>query len=425
MKVESKILEKSQAELIIEVSVEEAKPFIEDAAKRISKEVELKGFRKGKAPLDVIIKHVGEQTVYEEAFNAIVEETYPKAIEQEDLQVAGRANIDTEKIAPGNPIVYKATVPLMPKVELGNYKKLKTKKEEVEMDEAKFDKTLEDIRAMRASEKVVDRDARDGDKAVIDFNVKVDNVPIEGGQGKEQPLKLGSSQFIPGFEENVVGMKKGEEKTFETAFPKDYHKKDLAGKKAKVDVKLHDVYEIELPELDEEMAKSMNFESVEKLKEEIRKNITRELDQEKREKFENDVIEEIMNKSKIDDMAPQLIKEETDKMLGEMRNNMQQQGMKFEDYLSHLDKTEEELREEFSVQAEKRLKAAIVMREVAIAEDVKVDAAEIEKELEEMRTLYAQMPEQAQEIDSPAHRSRLENMMVHRKLFEALEGYAK
>ncbi len=424
MKVTSKQLENSQVELTIEVPVDELKPFIDDAAKRISKEVEIKGFRKGKVPYEVLAQHVGEATIYEEAFNAVVEDTYSKAIDQEKLQVVGRADINAGKVAPGNPLVYTAVVPLMPEVTLGDYKKLKTKREEKKLDEKKFEKTIEDLRRMRATEKLVNREAQTGDKVMIDFDVKIDKVSIEGGQGQNQPLVLGEGRFIPGFEENIVGMKKGEEKTFQTTFPKDYHKQDLQGRTADVDLKLIDVYEIELPEVTDEWAEGLNFKNVEELKKELRENLTRELEQESNQEFENAVVEEIIKISKIGDLPDQLVQDEAKKMLGELKHDISQQGLKFEDYLNHLGKKEDDLLNGFSDQATKRIQAALVMRELAIAEEIKVEASEIEKELEEMKKLYEQMPEMIQQLDSPEHRSRLESQKIHQKLFAKLEEYS-
>ena len=425
MNVTSTILPKSQAELTIEISVEETQPYIDAAAAQISKQVEIKGFRKGKVPYEVLAKEVGEQAIYEEAFNAIVEATYSDAVDQEKLQVVGRANIDIEKLAPGNPVVYKAIVPLMPEVKLGDYKKLKSKKEKAEFDEKKYEKTLKDLRTMRAKEKLVDREAKDGDKTVIDFDLQVNGVSIEGGKGEKQPLTLGEGQFIPGFEENIIGMKKGEEKKFDVTFPKEYHKKDLQGVKASATVTLQDVYEIELPELNDEMAQEMNFKTVELLEQEIRKNIEKELKQEIQEKFESALIEELVKKSEFDELPDQLIDEETQKMLGELKQNITPQGLKFEDYLQHLDKTEEGLKEGFVDQAQMRIKAALVMREVAIAEDIKIDAKKVDEELEQMKKVYAQMPEMVQEIESPAHRARMENALMHKATFEVLEAATK
>lgn len=424
MKVTAKTLPNTTAELTIELSVEEVAPFVQAAAKRISQEVTVKGFRKGHVPYDVLKQQVGEGTIYEEAFNAMVQDSYPKAVDQEKLQVVGRASIDVEKIAPGNPVVYKATVPLMPKVQLGEYKKLKSKKTAVELDQKKYDKTMAEIRKMRAKETLVDRAAAKGDKVLVDFEVKVDGVVIEGGQAQKQPMVIGEGQFIPGFEEAIVGMKKGEEKDVELSFPKDY-KKDLAGKPAQFHLKLHDVYAIELPELNDEIAKEMNFESLATMQEEIRKNILRELEQAEQEKFEVAVIGEIVEKSTFDPLPDQLVDEEVDKMMREIEQDIARQGLKFDDYLAHMKKTRDELKTDFRDRAQQRIQAALVMREVAVAEKIEVDAAELQKEIDEMKKLYDQIPEMISQMDSDAHRARMENMMIHRKTFERLESFTK
>lgn len=425
MQVTSKRLPKTQAELTIELSPEEVQPYVETAAKRISQEVEIKGFRKGKAPYDLLKQHVGEATIYEEAFNDIVQATYPKAVDQEKLQVVGRANIQVEKIAPGNPVVYKATVPLMPKVTLGDYQKLKTKKETTKLDEEKYNRTLEDLRRMRAKEVLVNREARKGDKTVFDFVVKVDGVAIEGGTAQQQSLVLGEAKFIPGFEDNLIGTKKGDEKDFTLEFPKDYFKKDLAGKPASFHVKVHDVYEIQLPELNDAFATEMNFKTLTELQEEIKKNILRELEQETQEKFELAVIEEIMSKSTFEEVPEQLLDEETDKMVWEIEQDVLQRGLKFEDYLQHMKKTREEMKKEFSQPAEKRIKAALVMREVAVAEKIVVDPADVQKEIDDMKKVYEQVPGAVEKIDSKDNRSRLENVLFHKKTFAKLEEYTK
>lgn len=428
MKVTVNTLPKTQVELTIELSVEEVQPYVQEAAKRISKEVSIAGFRKGagKIPYDILKQHVGEGTIYEEAFNDIVDATYGKAIEQEKLHVAGRAKIDVEKVAPGNPVVYKVTVPLLPKVTLGEYKKgLKTKKEAVKLDEKKFEKTLTDLRRLRASEKVVDRAAQKGDKAKVDFDVKINGVSIDGGQGKEYDLMLEEGQMIPGFVDGVIGMKKGEEKDVPVTFPKDYHKKDIAGAKATVHFKMHDVYEVVLPELTEDVAKEMNFDSLEKLKEAVRENIMRELEHDVQEKFEVAVIEEIAEKSTIEDIPDQLIEEEVDKMIRELERDIAQQGLKFEDYLKHIKKAQEELKKELAKTAERRLKAALVARDLAIAENLTVDSKEVEKELEELRKAYATVPEAMERLSSSGQRERIENMLMQKHLFEKLEGYTK
>lgn len=424
MKVTTKELPKTQVELTVEISVEETKPYVDKAAARIAKEVNIKGFRKGKVPYDVLKQNVGEATIYEEAFNDIVDETYPKAIEQEKLNIAGKAKIDPEKIAPGNPIIYKIIVPLMPKVTLGEYQSLKAKLGKAKMDDKKFDKTMLDLRKMRGKEKVVNREAKEGDKLLIDFEVKVGGVAIDGGSAQKQPIVIGEQQFIPGFEEELVGMKKDETKDFELTFPEKY-KEDLAGKKANFHVKVHDVFEVELPELNDEMAKEMNFESLDIMKEELRKNIMAEMDQKEMEKFERVAIEELIDLSEIEEMPDQLVEEEANKMVRESESEVVQQGLKFDDYLQHIGKTREDLLEEYKKNAAKRLQAALVMRELAIAEKLKVKKEEVDKEIEDSKKMYADVPEAAAQLDSPQYRAHLENILMHKKTFERIISFTK
>lgn len=424
MKVTREDLSKTEVKLTVEMTVDEMKPYVDAAAKRVAKEVEVKGFRKGKAPYEVLVQQIGEQALYQEAFNDVVEDTYIKAIDQEKLQVVGQPKVDVEKLAPGNPVVYTITAPLMPEVKLGDYKKLKTRKKEVVMDDKRYEKTMKQIREMRKSEKVVNREAKKGDKVITDFEITIDNVPIEGGSGTKQDLVLEDGNFVDDFLNGIVGMKKGEEKDFDMTFPAEYHKKDLQNKEAKVHVKLHDVYELTLPELNEEMAKEMNFESLAKMEEEMKANIMRELENEAQHEFENDVVKEVVELSEVDELPSQMVDEEVSKMLAELRHNVQQQGASFEEYLSHIKKTEEELRTDFADRAVERLQAALVMRELAVAEKIEVNTEDINKEIEELRATYKDAPNILEELDSPYHRTRMENEMMHKKLFEQLETYA-
>lgn len=424
MQVSREDLSKTEVKLTVELTVEELDPYVKAAAKRVAKEVEVKGFRKGKAPYDVLVQHVGEQALYQEAFNDVVEDTYPKAVDEQELQVVGQPEVNVEKLAPGNPLVYTITVPLMPEVVLGDYKKLKTKKKDAEMDEKRYENTMNQIRQMRAQEKIVDREAKKGDKVIADFQIKVDNVPIEGGSGTKQELMLEDGNFVDDFMNGILGMKKGDENDFDMTFPKEYHKKDLQNKEGKVHVKVHDVYEITLPELTDEMAKEMNFESLEKMQEEMKANIMRELENEAQHEFENEVVKEIVELSDIDELPKQLVEEETSKMLAELRHNVQQQGASFEDYLAHVKKTEEELREDFKDRAVERLQAALVLRELSVAEKIEVKTEDIDKEIESLRETYKDAPNILEELDSPYHRTRMENEMMHKKLFEQLASYA-
>lgn len=421
MKVTTKELPQRRVALTIEVSVEEAQGLIDKTAKKLSQEVKIPGFRPGHIPYDVLKKNVGEDAIYQEAFQKIVEETYPKAVEQEKLPILGRASIDVEKLAPGNPIIYVATVSLFPEVKLVDPKKLKAKKEVVKVDQAEFDKTMQELRQMRASEALVARAAAKGDKVIVDFKLTVDGVPVEGGQGTKMPLTIGENRFIPGFEDKIVGMVKDGEQDFELTFPKDYFKKELAEKTGKFHVKLHEVYEITLPELDEAFAKDLQFKDVAEMKTTIENNIKQELEKKEADRFEAALLSEMAEKSKISDLPDDLVADETEKMLHELQGEIEERnGLKFDDYLVHIKKTNEELKESFKPRAVERLKVALVARAVADQEKLAPTSAEVDAQIKKDTEQFAQVPQMMEQVSHPGYRRYVENMLAHRKVIEFL-----
>src|SRR3989338_9144380 len=213
MKTSRKNLNDTQVELRVELSAEELKPYLEKTARRISQEVSIPGFRRGRVPYDVLKRHVGEGTIYEETFQMVVEQTYPETLDKEKLEVVGQPQVDVEKIAPGNPLIYKAVVNVMPTVSLGEYKTLKARRKQVAAGDQELDKSLAQLRQMRAKETLVTRAAKKGDRVVVDFTISLDKVAIEGGQAKKHSIILGEGQYIPGMEEAIIGRKKDEEKT--------------------------------------------------------------------------------------------------------------------------------------------------------------------------------------------------------------------
>lgn len=424
MKVDKKDLPKKQIELTVELAPEEVRPYLDKAAEKISQDVDIPGFRKGKVPLDVLKKNVGEATIYEEAFYHIVNKTLPKIIIDEKIDFIGQPKVDAEKIAPGNPLVYKAIITLMPTVKLGDYKALKARKKEVGPDEEKIKAAFEDLRKMQAKEKVVLREAKKGDKVEIDFEIKMAGVPVEGGTGKNTPIVLGENKFIPGFEEALLGVKAGGEKDFKVTFPKDYFQKNLAGKEHDARVKVHNVYERSLPEIDDEFAQALNFKTAGELKKKIEDNIKAEVRQKEDERFELEILEEIMAKSEFDEFSDDLINAEADKMMHELKHQVEDTGGKFEDYLKNIKKSEDEVRQGFRPKAEKRLKTALISREVAKAENIKVDDKEIDEELAKIKQVYGQMPEMQKQFEAPEYRNYVGNMLTNRKVFDKLALFA-
>lgn len=426
MKVSQESLEKSQIKLTVELSADEFLPYLEKASRKIAEQVEVAGFRKGQAPMDMVIKKVGEMTVHQEAAQLAVEKTLEQAIEQEKLQTVGQPAIAIEKLAPGNPFVYTATVPLMPEVKLGDVKKLKVKPEEVKVAAEEIDKVITNVRRMRAKEQLVDRVAKMGDKVEVDFDVFLDSIPVDGGSGNKYPLVLGEKTMIPGFEEQVVGLKAGEVKEFKLAFPADYHQKMLAGKETEFKIKVLAVYEVVLPEMDDEFAKTLGeFKTFADMRAAVEKNLQEEKDQQADGKFEREVLEALIGVSKFGDLPEVMITQETKVMISELEQNVQRQGLDFNEYLMHLKKNRGQLMLDLTPDAAKRIKSALLIRELAKQQKIEPTAEEITVELDQLRHNYEGNEAVLRQLNSAAYREYLGNVVRNRKTIHWLKEQVK
>ncbi|OGY83276.1 MAG: trigger factor [Candidatus Kerfeldbacteria bacterium RIFCSPHIGHO2_12_FULL_48_17] len=426
MKVTYQKLPKSRGEITVELSVSELRPYLEKTAEKISKEVKVAGFRPGHIPYDILKKNVGEATIYEEALRLVVEKTLPEAIVKERLELVGQPQIQPEKLAPGNPLVYKAALDLYPEVTLGDFTALKTRPEEVKVEDADVQKSLDELRKLRAKETAVMRAAKKGDRVKMDFDVMLDKVVIENGSYKGQTIELGEGNFIPGFEEQLAGVKKGEKKEFELKFPKEYHEKNLAGKQATFKVNVHDVYEIELPEMNDEWAKSLGmFKTFTEMKEAIAANLRREKEGKVRQKFEQTLIEEAVKKTKFGDLPENLVKSETDRMLHELERDLTKQGGKFDDYLTAIKKSREDLQKDFVPQAEKRMKASLVLAEVAKKENIQATMEEVAREREAAKLMYKDQPQLLSQLESADYERYIRSTLTNQKVVAFLADKAK
>lgn len=417
----------SELEVIFELDRNDIEHDLQKAAKRISENISISGFRSGQAPYDVVCRRLGgEDKVYEEALNAIVGRTLSKFVTDKKLEVAGQPKIFIDKMAPPFGVIYKAVVSLMPKIEIGDLNSIKVKKAHSKATEEEVVKVIDNLLESRMSEAAVSRAAQKGDKVVIDFEIKRDNVLLEHGAAKDYFLILNKGQFIPGFEENVVGLKTGEEKKFEIEFPKNYYDKNLAGKKADVSLKVKQVFQLAKPELDDTFARSLGgYESAAKFKEQVRLNLQIEKEREDREKFEMAVMDELVKLSKIGDFSEQMIKEETDKMIHELEHSISAQGGKMDDYLKSIKKTRADLAAEFKPKAKQRLKIGLVAREFGKQENIKIEEGEVAKEIEVSKKAYANMPEILVQFDSEDYKNYARNALTSRKIFEILSSKVK
>lgn len=425
MRVDKKELPKSELEFTVEIPWEEMQNHVEVASRRISKDVKISGFRPGKVPYDVLKQRLGEAVIMEEAANITVRAVMPGILEEEKRDVIAAPKIEVTKIAANNPFMFKAVVPLLPELKLGDYKNLKAKKKPIEVTDQDVNKILADLQRRRAKEKLVNREAKKGDKVEFNLDIYLDKVPIEGGQGKKTQLILGSGEFMPGFEDQVVGMRKDEEKEFTLHFPKKYYQKNLAGRPGEFKVKLLSVFERELPELNDEFAKSLGkFNNLEELKKNLTENIGHEKGEKEKQRFELELIEEVVKKSEFAEFSDTVIGVETDKMMSELKADVVQMGMKYEDYLKQLKKTEEELKKELAPQAERRIKAALVTRKVAGAEKITVDDKTLDAEIQKSLAMYQDNEEIKNQLNSPSYKSYLRNMLTSRQVFEFLAKQA-
>lgn len=318
MKVEKKDLEKSMVELLVEVPFEIVEKSLPVAVERISKEVKIDGFRQGKVPYDILKQKIGENAILEEAARIVINKTLGEAIEKHiDKTPIGQPNVDIQKLATGNPLVYKITIALLPEVTVDNYKGLKIKKDKVEVKREDLDKTLEELQNMRVKEVIVDREAKDADKVIVDIKMFLDNVPVEGGQGKDTTLVIGKNYIVPGLDKNVLGMKKGETKEFALPYPKDHYMKNLAGKKVDFKVEVKDVYERQVPKLDDEFAKILGLKKMKELEESLEKNIKEEREKEVLVKAEKEILDKLVAKTKFSEIPELLIDNEIKTMIAD------------------------------------------------------------------------------------------------------------
>ena len=425
MKIEKKPLEKSQVELNVELSLAEFKPYIEQGAAKVSESVKVEGFRPGKVPYEVLKQKVGEMTILEEAARLAINKTIDSAFEQElkDESPVGQPKVDIIKLAPENPLEYKITVAIIPSVTLGVYKDLKIKEEKAKIDEKEVNKMLDNLKEMKVVEKIVEREVKDGDKVTADISMFLDKVPLDGGQSKGTAVIMGKEYFVPGFDKKLIGTKKGETREFELSYPKEHHQKNLAGKRVEFKVTIQDVYERELPTLDDEFAKTVGLKNFEELKNNIEDNMKKEAEQKENQKAEIKMLDAVLSKSKFGDLPEVLIQNETDNMVLELERTITSQGGKFDEYLSSINKSKDQLALDLMPDSIKRVKSALMIREIAKVEKIEVAEKEIDEKIKELETNYANDKKVQEMIKESSYRHYLGNLLANQKVVKTLRDW--
>ena len=391
----SKIDKQKNNVIVLEITVEldDVKKAYKDGAKKLANRVNIHGFRKGKVPVVVLEKHVGEDAIIKEAIDLLLPKAYGKALDEHDLEPIDNPNIEVVSIGKERPFVFKAEVTLVPEGNLGEYKGLKLERTLVNIDETYVENELEMLRTKNAKIEKVDTAAENGDIVVIDFKGFIGGKPFEGGTGTGYSLELGSQAFIPGFEEQLIGIKKGDEKEINIIFPEKYHSDALKGKNVIFKVIAHEVKRKKIADLNDEFAKDVSdFNTLEELKVDIRKKIT----EQKQKSVENAVKNQALDFGIeiIEVEVPEsMIVNKTDQFLKDIEMDISQHGMTLEKYYKTTGTTEAKVRADYRDNAIKHIKRDILLDAVSKAEGIIVTDAEVDAEIENMAKTYGQSKE--------------------------------
>ncbi len=425
MKVEKKDLGKSQIELTVELSVGEFAPYVKEGTKEISRRTKIPGFRSDKVPYEVLKQKIGEMSILDQAARIAVDRTLNKVVEENlaGQEPIGSPRVDITKLAPENPMKYKAVIAILPKVVLGDYKNLKIKPTELKVDEKETERTIGFIRTSRAKEIKVSREAKESDKVVVNVEMFLDKVPLEGGQSRNTAVIIGKEYFVPGFDKNLIGAKKGDVRQFKLPYPADFYQKNLAGKMVEFKTTVVDVFARQLPELDDKFARDFGAKNAKDFKMMVKRNLETEKKFEAEKKTETNVIDKILEKTKFGDLPEVLIQAETEKMMMEIEGSITSQGGKFEDYLNSLKKSKEELILDLLPDAIKRVKSALLIREIARTENIKVSKEEVDEKQDELLKRYRGAGKVEERVKDPNYRIYLSNFLSNQKVLKKLKEW--
>jgi trigger factor len=422
MKTTVKNVSETKVEVTVTLDAEALANAEKVALVKLSQTVKVPGFRKGKVPASVAAKHVDPQALQEQLLDDAISKGVAEAFLSEKIQALERPTVDIKKYVPGDLLEFTAEVEVLPPVKLGDYKKLDKKVAKVTVADADIDDVIERMRAGFAEKKEVERAAKDGDETVIDFIGKKDDVAFDGGTGTDYTLKLGAGQFIPGFEEGVIGHKAGETFDLNLAFPEDYHAKELAGQEVVFTTTLKKVTELELPKVDDAFAqKAGEFKTVAELKADIKREITTQKEREAGDKLKDDLIDALIGKSTV--TAPEvLVADQMRSIEKDFAQNLMYRGLDLQSYLeANKFADEDEWREkEVKPTAQKRVKASIILNELSQAENISATDSEIDDHVEVHKRQYANNPEVLKQFETPEVRRDIANHYITEKTIERL-----
>jgi len=425
MSVQVENLEKNMAKLTVTVSADKFEKAMQEAYQKQKSRINIPGFRKGKVPRAMIEKAYGPEVFYDDAANIVINEEYPQAMEESGLDIVSRPDIEVTQIEKGSEFVFVAEVAVKPDVELGEYKGVAVTKSEVSVSDEEVTAELENIRNQQARTiKVTDRAVQEGDTVIIDFEGFVDGVAFEGGKGENHPLEIGSHAFIDNFEEQLIGKNAGDETEVHVTFPEQYQAKELAGKPAVFQVKIHTIKAKEVPELSDEFISDISeFETLDEYKADVKEKLLKRKEDAAKGAKEDEAIQKIIDASKMDIPDP-MIDMQCENMIQEFESRISQQGLSLEQYMqfsgSNIDKIKDQVRPE----AVQRIQSSLVLEKIAEKENVEVTEDEINAQIDKMASVYGMPGEKMKEFLSEEDTENIKRNLSIEKAVEIIMEHA-
>ena len=391
--------EKNMMKLVIETTAEEFEKGLNEAYNKNKNKITIPGFRKGKAPRKMIEKLYGAEIFYEDAANDIIPEAYAQAAEESKLEIVSQPKIEVVELEQGKPFVFSAAVAVKPEVELGQYKGVEVTKVETEVTDEDVANELKKIQEQNSRTiSVAERAVKDGDMTVIDFEGFVDGEAFEGGKGENYPLTIGSHSFIDNFEDQIIGMNIGDEKEINVTFPEEYHAEELKGKPATFKVKVNEIKEKQLPELDDDFAQDVSdFDTMDAYKESLVKQIADRKANEAKVKKEDEAMEKIIEAAKMD-IPEAMVDTQVNRMAEDFARRLQQQGLSIEQYFQYTGMTAQKVLEDMKPEALTRIKSRLVLEAIVKAENIEVSEDEVNAELQKMADMYKMELDKVKEL---------------------------
>lgn len=412
----------SQVEVVVDLDKDDLRTYWRETEKILTNQLRLDGFRSGKVPPNIARRHVGEEKTRQDALTLALQSSLADTIKKEKLEVIDQKSLVIKENSPEK-LVYKITLTVFPEVVLGKYTNLAVKIKPVAVQDREVERVVYDILKLRTIRAESKDPAKKGDRVEVDFSLMLNGTVIDGGKSENHPIILGDNKFAPGFEEAIVGMKAGETKKFSLSIPADYYQTTIAGKELAVEVFLKKVENIQLPELNDDFVKSLGrFNSVENLRANIKQGLLAEKETKEKDRVRIEILNNIIKHSRIE-VPKILIEQRLDSLIQDFDNELHQKGMELGPYLAHLNKTQDDLRNDWHAKAESQVEMSLVAREIAKKEKIQVNDGEIAQEFSVMADHYNQrgLNDALKEIDPAAIKIRIHDVLVNEKVFDFLE----